>query len=177
MLLGLFQEVMQDYRDEIKDFFAVDKQLASELEYDMKKYSEQLAQEQALTEHTNATKVPEDGDRVPSEQVGGGHTSSSVRELCLENCGNPRKAGVPSRCTGRAQQLCHLLRLSESYVLFLPEELIVCQSVSEYSSRSSLGIPSRCAILKTERPACLASVWLSLCIGCRVDCLCTSSKQ
>lgn len=39
---------MQDYRDEIKDFFGVDKQLASELEYDMKKYNEQLTQEQEL---------------------------------------------------------------------------------------------------------------------------------
>lgn len=36
---------MQDYRNEIKDFFAVDKQLAAELEYDMKKYEEQLARE------------------------------------------------------------------------------------------------------------------------------------
>jgi len=36
---------MQDYRNEIKDFFAVDKQLAAELEYDMKKYEEQLAKE------------------------------------------------------------------------------------------------------------------------------------
>lgn len=68
-LMNYLREVMQDYRDEIKDFFAVDKQLASELEYDMKKYNEQLAQEQALTEHANATKVPEDSDRVPSPQV------------------------------------------------------------------------------------------------------------
>lgn len=37
--------MMQDYRNEIKDFFAVDKQLAAELEYDMKKYEEQLAKE------------------------------------------------------------------------------------------------------------------------------------
>lgn len=37
--------MMQDYRNEIKDFFAVDKQLAAELEYDMKKYEEQLARE------------------------------------------------------------------------------------------------------------------------------------
>ncbi|MBZ3872259.1 Condensin-2 complex subunit D3 [Sciurus carolinensis] len=47
-LMNYLREVMQDYRDEIKDFFAVDKQLASELEYDMKKYNEQLAQEQEL---------------------------------------------------------------------------------------------------------------------------------
>ena len=68
-LMNYLREVMQDYRDEINDFFAVDKQLASELEYDMKKYNEQLAQEQALTEHANATKGPEDSDRVPSAQV------------------------------------------------------------------------------------------------------------
>lgn len=42
----LLQEMMQDYRNEIKDFFAVDKQLAAELEYDMKKYEEQLAREE-----------------------------------------------------------------------------------------------------------------------------------
>lgn len=37
--------MMQDYRNEIQDFFAVDKQLAAELEYDMRKYEEQLAGE------------------------------------------------------------------------------------------------------------------------------------
>lgn len=170
MLLGLFQEVMQDYRDEIKDFFAVDRQLASELEYDMKKYTEQLAQEQALTEHANATNVPADGDRVPSQQVG---MDTPVAQSTL-----PGELWESSESRSLCRELrSHLLHLSESYVLFLPEELIVCQSVSEYSSHSSLGIPSRCAVLKTERPACLASVWLSLCIGCRVDCLCTSSKQ
>lgn len=47
-LMNYLREVMQDYRDEIKDFFGVDKQLASELEYDMKKYNEQLTQEQEL---------------------------------------------------------------------------------------------------------------------------------
>ncbi|XP_043850916.1 condensin-2 complex subunit D3 isoform X2 [Dromiciops gliroides] len=49
-LMNYLREMMQDYRDEIKDFFAVDKQLASELEYDMKKYEEQLAKEQELAE-------------------------------------------------------------------------------------------------------------------------------
>lgn len=37
--------MMQDYRNEIKDVFAADKQLAAELEYDMRKYEEQLARE------------------------------------------------------------------------------------------------------------------------------------
>ncbi|RMB92052.1 hypothetical protein DUI87_31581 [Hirundo rustica rustica] len=44
-LMNCLREMMQDYRNEIKDFFAVDKQLAAELEYDMKKYEEQLARE------------------------------------------------------------------------------------------------------------------------------------
>ncbi|NXV88619.1 CNDD3 protein, partial [Calonectris borealis] len=44
-LMNYLREMMQDYRNEIKDFFAVDKQLAAELEYDMKKYEEQLARE------------------------------------------------------------------------------------------------------------------------------------
>ncbi|NWR57021.1 CNDD3 protein, partial [Bucorvus abyssinicus] len=44
-LMYYLREMMQDYRNEIKDFFAVDKQLAAELEYDMKKYEEQLARE------------------------------------------------------------------------------------------------------------------------------------
>lgn len=37
---------MQDYGDEVKDFFTVDKQLAAELEYDMRRYQEQLAEQQ-----------------------------------------------------------------------------------------------------------------------------------
>ncbi|XP_061869891.1 condensin-2 complex subunit D3 [Colius striatus] len=44
-LMDYLREMMQDYRNEIKDFFAVDKQLAAELEYDMKKYEEQLTRE------------------------------------------------------------------------------------------------------------------------------------
>ncbi|XP_064029142.1 condensin-2 complex subunit D3 isoform X2 [Pogoniulus pusillus] len=44
-LMNYLREMMQDYRNEIKDFFAVDKQLAAELEYDMKRYEEQLASE------------------------------------------------------------------------------------------------------------------------------------
>ncbi|NXR04923.1 CNDD3 protein, partial [Sagittarius serpentarius] len=44
-LMNYLREMMQDYRNEIKDFFAADKQLAAELEYDMKKYEEQLARE------------------------------------------------------------------------------------------------------------------------------------
>uniref|UniRef100_A0A8C4N8C7 Condensin-2 complex subunit D3 n=1 Tax=Equus asinus TaxID=9793 RepID=A0A8C4N8C7_EQUAS len=55
-LMNYLREVMQDYQDEVKEFFAVDKQLASELEYDMKKYSEQLAQEQELARQADVNR-------------------------------------------------------------------------------------------------------------------------
>ncbi|XP_070621308.1 condensin-2 complex subunit D3 isoform X1 [Erythrolamprus reginae] len=44
-LMNYLQEMMQDYRQEIKEFFALDKQLLTELEYDMKKYEQQLEKE------------------------------------------------------------------------------------------------------------------------------------
>uniref|UniRef100_A0A8B9T9S4 Condensin-2 complex subunit D3 n=1 Tax=Anas platyrhynchos TaxID=8839 RepID=A0A8B9T9S4_ANAPL len=54
-LMNYLREMMQDYRNEIKDFFAVDKQLAAELEYDMKKYEEQLGREkESDQEHASA---------------------------------------------------------------------------------------------------------------------------
>ncbi|XP_029412551.1 condensin-2 complex subunit D3 isoform X3 [Nannospalax galili] len=71
-LMNYLREVMQDYRDEIKDFFAVDKQLASEIEYDMKKYSEQLAQEQELAKQADGSSVAEGGNRTQAPQVAPG---------------------------------------------------------------------------------------------------------
>ncbi|XP_030320546.1 condensin-2 complex subunit D3 isoform X1 [Calypte anna] len=56
-LMNYLREMMQDYRNEIKDFFAVDKQLAAELEYDMKKYEEQLAREKE-SEQEQVSAVP-----------------------------------------------------------------------------------------------------------------------
>nr|XP_060643339.1 condensin-2 complex subunit D3 [Anolis sagrei ordinatus] len=44
-LMSYLRVVMQDYKNEVKEFFAMDKQLAAELEYDMKKYEEQLQTE------------------------------------------------------------------------------------------------------------------------------------
>ncbi|KFO37322.1 condensin-2 complex subunit D3 [Fukomys damarensis] len=69
-LMYYLREVMQDYRDEVKEFFAVDKQLASELEYDMKKYNEQLAQERELAKHAEeAHRVADSDTRAPAVQV------------------------------------------------------------------------------------------------------------
>ncbi|XP_044936262.1 condensin-2 complex subunit D3 isoform X2 [Mustela putorius furo] len=70
-LMTYLREVMQDYRDEIKDFFALDKQLASELEYDIKKYNEQLAQEQELAEQAD---VAPSSEVMPSSAVQEGAT-------------------------------------------------------------------------------------------------------
>ncbi|KAM9221269.1 condensin-2 complex subunit D3 isoform 1-T1 [Dugong dugon] len=68
-LMAYLREVMQDYRDEVKDFFAVDKQLASELEYDMKKYSEQLVQEQGLAKQPDVNRKAEGASMAPVGQV------------------------------------------------------------------------------------------------------------
>uniref|UniRef100_A0A5F9C9J4 Condensin-2 complex subunit D3 n=1 Tax=Oryctolagus cuniculus TaxID=9986 RepID=A0A5F9C9J4_RABIT len=71
-LMNYLREVMQDYRDEVKDFFAVDKQLASELEYDMKKYNEQLAQEQELAKLAEATRTTDSADGAQAVQAAPG---------------------------------------------------------------------------------------------------------
>ncbi|NXL43845.1 CNDD3 protein, partial [Podilymbus podiceps] len=69
-LMNYLREMMQDYRNEIKDFFAVDKQLAAELEYDMKKYEEQLAREkesdQEQVSEAQAEQPPSLETAVPS---------------------------------------------------------------------------------------------------------------
>ncbi|XP_014449232.3 condensin-2 complex subunit D3 [Alligator mississippiensis] len=59
-LMNYLREMMQDYRNEIKEFFAVDKQLAAELEYDMKKYEEQLARENEMGEDQDSSLRGED---------------------------------------------------------------------------------------------------------------------
>lgn len=94
-LMNYLREVMQDYRDEINDFFAVDKQLASELEYDMKKYQEQLAQEQELARQADAHRAGgADGAQAvqvaPSLEI----TPASVGQ---ENATVPRGASQPSK--------------------------------------------------------------------------------
>uniref|UniRef100_A0A8C3SHY0 Condensin-2 complex subunit D3 n=1 Tax=Chelydra serpentina TaxID=8475 RepID=A0A8C3SHY0_CHESE len=71
-LMNYLREVMQDYRNEIKDFFAVDKQLAAELEYDMKKYEEQLAREREMGEA-----VPPSGQNNKAQSPVAGRRSSS----------------------------------------------------------------------------------------------------
>ncbi|XP_030685453.1 condensin-2 complex subunit D3 isoform X2 [Nomascus leucogenys] len=98
-LMHYLREVMQDYRDEVKDFFAVDKQLASELEYDMKKYQEQLVQEQELARHADVAGTAGGAEAAPVAQVA----------LCLETVPVPAgqenpamSPAVSQPCTPRA---------------------------------------------------------------------------
>lgn len=74
---------MQDYRNEIKDFFAVDKQLAAELEYDMKKYEEQLAREKESDQ--------EQLSAVPEEVVG------AINSVCV-SCAQILVLTTPKSC-------------------------------------------------------------------------------
>ncbi|XP_008067731.1 condensin-2 complex subunit D3 [Carlito syrichta] len=85
-LMNYLREVMQDYRDEVKEFFAVDKQLASELEYDMKRYNEQLAQEQELAKHADGIQVAGSANAAPAVQV----------VPCLEIMAVPADQGNPT---------------------------------------------------------------------------------
>ncbi|XP_072211018.1 condensin-2 complex subunit D3 [Excalfactoria chinensis] len=64
-LMDYLREMMQDYRNEIKEFFAVDKQLAAELEYDMKKYEEQLDKEKSDQEQV----LPLQAEQPPSLEM------------------------------------------------------------------------------------------------------------
>ncbi|KAM4609588.1 condensin-2 complex subunit D3-L-like [Discoglossus pictus] len=65
-LMNYLREMMQDYRDEIKDFFAADKQLAAELEYDMKKYEEQLEREKEKEQREQENSLsPSEGAQTP----------------------------------------------------------------------------------------------------------------
>ncbi|XP_068094896.1 condensin-2 complex subunit D3 isoform X2 [Hyperolius riggenbachi] len=53
-LMSCLREMMQDYRDEIKDVFAANKQLAAEIEYDMRRYENELEEERMQNELGNA---------------------------------------------------------------------------------------------------------------------------
>uniref|UniRef100_V9K7T1 Condensin-2 complex subunit D3 n=1 Tax=Callorhinchus milii TaxID=7868 RepID=V9K7T1_CALMI len=82
-LMNYLREVMQDYRNELKDLFAADKQLAAELEYDMKKYEEQIAREEMerqnptpAAEIRSPTQTPVQSPRGSAAQVGVGIQST-----------------------------------------------------------------------------------------------------
>ncbi|KFQ52528.1 Condensin-2 complex subunit D3, partial [Nestor notabilis] len=121
-LMSYLQEMMQDYRNEIKDFFAVDKQLAAELEYDMKKYEEQLAREKESDQEQVSTAQAE---QPPSSERTGpsGGWSSNAQSPASGRQSSPSRlsaSSVPSECgTPKADALKHspfhpILRLHAS---------------------------------------------------------------
>ncbi|NXF98498.1 CNDD3 protein, partial [Eubucco bourcierii] len=86
-LMNYLREMMQDYRNEIKDFFAVDKQLAAELEYDMKRYEEQLASEKEAEQEqvsaARAEQVPPLETATPSAGWSNNAQSPEIRRQSL----------------------------------------------------------------------------------------------
>ncbi|XP_077644123.1 condensin-2 complex subunit D3 [Lonchura striata] len=78
-LMNYLREMMQDYRTEIKEFFAVDKQLAAELEYDMKKYEEQLAREKESDQEQLSAAHRERSSSLEGAATPGGQNNKNAR--------------------------------------------------------------------------------------------------
>ncbi|NXK72153.1 CNDD3 protein, partial [Amazona guildingii] len=112
-LMSYLQEMMQDYRNEIKDFFAVDKQLAAELEYDMKKYEEQLAREKEADQEQGSTAQAEQAPSSERTGPSGGWSSNAQSPTSGRQSSSPRSSApsVPSLfATPRADALKHSRR-------------------------------------------------------------------
>ncbi|XP_067910020.1 condensin-2 complex subunit D3 isoform X2 [Heterodontus francisci] len=95
-LMHYLREVMQDYRNEVKDLFAADKQLAAELEYDLKKYEEQLVGEEEQRENlpttlemAESTGTPVTSPRVSSAVVSGAQVGSEARSPASTKTAQP----------------------------------------------------------------------------------------
>ncbi|NXG74102.1 CNDD3 protein, partial [Baryphthengus martii] len=88
-LMNYLREMMQDYRNEIKDFFAVDKQLAAELEYDIKKYEEQLAEEKESDQEQVSAALAEQPPSLERPVPAGGWTNNA------QSPGNGRQSSPP----------------------------------------------------------------------------------
>lgn len=153
-LMQYLREVMQDYRDEVKDFFAVDKQLASELEYDMKKYQEQLAQEQELAKHADVTGTAGGAEVAPVAQVApcletapvpAGQENPALSRAVSPPCTHRVSAGrvpvsSPAPETGPSQRLLPKARpMSLSTIAILNSVKKAVESKSRHRSRS-LGV-------------------------------------
>ncbi|NWS44292.1 CNDD3 protein, partial [Probosciger aterrimus] len=107
-LMSYLQEMMQDYRNEIKDFFAVDKQLAAELEYDMKKYEEQLAREKESDQEQVSTAQAEQPPSLERTGPSGGCSSNAQSPASGRQSSSPQSSAssVPSEfATPRADAL------------------------------------------------------------------------
>ncbi|NWX24173.1 CNDD3 protein, partial [Aegotheles bennettii] len=156
-LMNYLREMMQDYRNEIKDFFAVDKQLAAELEYDMKKYEEQLAREkEADQEQGSAAQQPPSLETaVPSGGWNNAAQSSASGRQSSPPCSGP--SSVPSElATPKADVLKQPLlahrRASLSTVAILNSARREVEARSKHRSKSVGG-----SLLATSLPSSTAS--------------------
>ncbi|KAM9269472.1 condensin-2 complex subunit D3 [Morus bassanus] len=91
-LMNYLREMMQDYRNEIKDFFAVDKQLAAELEYDMKKYEEQLAREKESDQEQVSAAQAEQPPSLETAVPSGGWNNNAQSPVSGRQCLPPRSS-------------------------------------------------------------------------------------
>ncbi|XP_075029102.1 condensin-2 complex subunit D3 isoform X2 [Calonectris borealis] len=96
-LMNYLREMMQDYRNEIKDFFAVDKQLAAELEYDMKKYEEQLAREKESDQEQVSAAQAEQPPSLETAVPSGGWNNNAQSPVSGRPGSSP--SSVPSEFT------------------------------------------------------------------------------
>ncbi|XP_003472593.2 condensin-2 complex subunit D3 isoform X1 [Cavia porcellus] len=147
-LMYYLREVMQDYQDEVKDFFAVDKQLASELEYDMKKYNEQLAQEQELARHAEADRAAHSDARAPATQVAPGleAASAATGQKPAESPGTSRPSAAGPSTDDMLERgpprmlLPGAKRMSLSTIAILNSVKKAVESKNKHRNRS-MGIP------------------------------------
>ncbi|NXT01198.1 CNDD3 protein, partial [Jacana jacana] len=100
-LMNYLREMMQDYRNEIKEFFAVDKQLAAELEYDMKKYEEQLAREkESDQEQVSAAQAEQPSSLERAVPLGGWNNKAQAFVSRRQSSpAAPNPSSVPSEFT------------------------------------------------------------------------------
>ncbi|XP_075772514.1 condensin-2 complex subunit D3-L [Pelodiscus sinensis] len=151
-LMNYLREVMQDYRNEIKDFFAVDKQLAAELEYDMKKYEEQLAREREreegqieVTNVLNTIQESPSSDTAvpPNGQNNNAHSPVAGRRPSLS--GSPACPAPFGFTTPRAgilkQQLFRPRQMSLSTLAILNSAKKAMEASNKQRSRSVGGRP------------------------------------
>uniref|UniRef100_A0A8C5SPB8 Condensin-2 complex subunit D3 n=1 Tax=Laticauda laticaudata TaxID=8630 RepID=A0A8C5SPB8_LATLA len=91
-LMNYLREMMQDYRNETKEFFALDKQLAAELEYDMKKYEEQLERE---AEQNQELSVHREGHNTPMARPSSGLERTSHPRNQMDEASPPTQSNSP----------------------------------------------------------------------------------
>lgn len=149
-LMSYLQEMMQDYRNEIKDFFAVDKQLAAELEYDMKKYEEQLAREKESDQEQVSTAQAEQPPSLERAGPSGGWSSNAQSPTSGRQSSPPQSSAssVPSEAgTPKADAVIHSRRpTSLSTVAILNSARKALEARSKQRSKS-LGGSSAAASL------------------------------